>query len=128
MSFLLDECITEPVARALHSVDCRAIYAPDIPDLGRGATDNQVYDYATANGLVVITQDRTLGQERVKQLIALGSGCGVFVLRRPKVDSKRLKLIRILTIWDELERVRVSQEPPYIFECRAQGSKLVRIR
>ena len=127
MNFLLDECITLPVARALAAVECQVVYAPDVQALRQGATDEAVYNYAANKGMVLLTQDRGLGQDKTKQRIARGSGCGVFVLRRPKHDSMRLKLIRILTIWEELERIRTSMKPPFVYECRSEGMKDTRL-
>lgn len=103
MKFLLDECITEPVAKALIAVECPALWSPDVSALGKGADDDAVYHYAATNGMALVTQDVDLAHDKTKQAVAMGSGCGVFLLRRPKIDSKRLKLIRLLTIWEELE-------------------------
>lgn len=128
MRFLLDECITEPVANALAAVRCDVVYAPTVAELGVGAKDEAVYGYAARNGMVVITQDREMGSDKIKQQVVVGSGCGVFILRRPKIDSMRLKLIRILTVWDSIELAAKGLNPPYIFECRAQGNKLSRLR
>jgi len=69
-----------------------------------------------------------MGKDKTKQIVASGAGCGIFILRRPKIDSSRLKLIRILTIWEELERIKREIRPPFIYECRAQGMKLTRLR
>lgn len=126
MSFLIDECITQPVARALLAVKCDVVYAPDV--IGIGAKDPAVYDYATTNAMIVLTQDKEMGKDYTKRVVVLGSGCGVIILRRPKEDNMRLKLVRILTLWDELERIKVTLKPPYIFEARAYGVRLTRLR
>jgi len=128
VSFLLDECITEPVARALAILGCDVIYAPDVDVLGKGAKDDAVYNYAASKGHIVVTQDREMGENRTKQISVAGSNCGVFILRRPKQDSMRLKLVRILTAWDSICEKAAEFDPPYIFECRATGSKITRLR
>lgn len=126
MKFLLDECITEPVARALVAIGLPVVYSPDV--VGRGASDEVVYGHATQHKMSVITQDRGMGDSQTKQLIALGAGCGIFLFRRPKVDSSRLKLIRLLTIWELLESSHESTRPPFIYELRANGQRFTRVR
>lgn len=125
MKFILDECITEPVARALEALGYEVGFAPEL--ISRGAEDDDIYRYAGECGASVLSQDREIITSKTKQAVLRGANCGVFVLRRPRADNKRLKLIRILTLWEQLEHYHREASRPFVFECRSTGIKVERI-
>ena len=54
-TYLLDECISKKGDRNQGQKDSRFVCSVNV--LGRGATDKEIYEYAKAKNLIIITKD-----------------------------------------------------------------------
>lgn len=126
MTYLIDECISEHVAHALQVLGLPVVVSIDA--IYPGATDPEVLDFALREGLTVLTQDLDIGRNQVAQTAMSGGGNGLILLRRPKQTGVVEEMERILRHWGLIERLNSRYRPPFVFELRVRGSRVIRHR
>jgi len=101
--FLIDEDLSRSMARELNAA---GYFAEDVRDVGlRGHSDDEVYQYAQANGAILVTAD--LGFANILQF-PVGTNKGIILLRIPNeisINIVNLKLLNALAVLNEKDIV-----------------------
>ena len=91
MKFAADECCDEPVVAGLRAKSLDVIY---IREIAAGAEDETVLKMATAEGRILITEDKDFGELVVRLRLP---AFGILLVRMDPADSSA-KLARLLEV------------------------------
>jgi hypothetical protein len=125
VTFLFDANMPKVLASVLRDLGKSVSHTDDIKELGRGALDPRVIEYAADHNQIVVSRDLAMAKEPwfapdVKRL-----GAGVFFIRTGK-HGKELRLWPMAQLvfkgWDAMERFAEKNPPPFVALVKPNGT------
>ncbi len=99
LQILVDEDMPHPTAKLLRSLHIDAI---DLRDIGlKGSTDAEVFEYAQAHKMILISRDREFGN---MLKYPLGTHCGIIWVNLPYTFVRHQILDAVERFFMEVER------------------------
>lgn len=125
MIFLFDENMPPRVAAALQALGtCEARHVVD--HLPRGTPDERVFEFAAAQGWLLVTQDIRIRRNPHQRAALWQSGIGAFILTGRGSRSVEQMMIFLLERFPEILTTAAATAPPYIWGVPDRG-KLERL-
>lgn len=123
MNFLFDENLPPGLARALRELGEQVRHVVDVPELGKGATDEEIVTFAAEWDYRIVGRDRAmLKPSQLKALIhAQGIGMYLFRLGKARQPSKWDLIERVIKHWPAIVEHARDNEPPYVMQIRRRG-------
>jgi hypothetical protein len=120
VNFLLDENLPPGLARALHELGEPVRHVVDIPELGKGATDDEIVPFAARWGYRLVGRDKAmLKPSQLKALIhAEGLGMYVFRLGKARQPAKWGLIQIVMKHWPAIAEHARATAPPYVASPR----------
>lgn len=123
MIALFDENMSYDLAWALHRLGKYVRHVRDIPELGKGATDQQIFEYSGPRTVCVVTRDEKAKRtpEYVADIRRLA--VGMFLVYTGSARQLRAWPIVKLVIkaWEEMEAFADANKPPFIALIKSNG-------
>jgi len=129
MSFLFDNNLSHPLARALRLLSQPVTHVRDIDGLGAAAPDDLILNHAARRGYFVVTKDRAILRTPQFRSIITEEGVGVFFLNVGRARQLRAwdEAKFVIKSWDEIVRFSESVAPPSTALVQKNG-RVKRIR
>ncbi len=116
MTFLFDENISPDIVESLRPLDKPVVHVVDVDELGRGALDEDVFDFLEQRpDWVLITQDKKMRRKKHQRQAILDAGLGVFVLIGRAEKSNDALVVLLLQCWPALTKLASQTPRPFIF-------------
>lgn len=123
MNFLFDENLPPALARALRVLGEPVRHVVDVPELGRGATDQEIIPFAARWGYRIVSRD--LGMVKPSQLKAIihaeGVGLYLFRLGKARQPAKWELFQYVIKYWPAITEHAGRTLPPYTMQIRRTG-------
>lgn len=125
MEVYFDENTSQYVAEGLNSM-CMGHFAhvkvfstKKIPELGKGATDEEIYKYVAGRGGIIITQDDDFTHDKMIAELCHKHKVGVFLLRLSKGEADHWAIVKLLiNSWAEIIQTAEKMQKPYWYRVR----------
>lgn len=121
MKFLLDENLSEKLAKALQALDADVYHV--IEFLGTGATDEEVLEHAGQNDLFIITRDERIRYKPNEKAAIKKHKIGVFLLagkNKPGWEINR----QLIWNWEKILDCAQTTKKPFIRRIRSRGRRI----
>jgi predicted nuclease of predicted toxin-antitoxin system len=92
-SFLVDECVARDVHEALRELGHEIIL---VRERFQGSDDEEIFQYASSNGLVVITEDRRFGSLAINYPVRPTAGVVIVLMGNASPPEKAKRISSVL--------------------------------
>ncbi len=124
MIFLFDANMPVVLARALNEFGKQVLHVDTVKELGRGAPDPVILQYAGERGMVVVSKDLSMAGEAWFQPELRKSAAGVvFVRSGSKREQKQLWGLaqQVVRGWDSVEAFAARTPRPFTAILKSRG-------
>lgn len=124
MKFLFDNNMSHPLAQALRLLSQPVTHVRDVQQLGPGATDDLILNFAATREYLVVTKDAAILRTPQFRAIIEEEGVGLFLVKQGRVrklrawDEAKLIVRRL----DDLKHYAETTEKPFLAEIPRTGS------
>ena len=123
MKLLFDNNMSHPLARALRLLSRPVTHVRDIDQLGGGATDDLILNYAASRGYCVLSKDAAIIRTPQFRAIIQEEGVGFFMLRQGRARKLRAwdEAKLVVKAFDNIERFADDTPRPFVAEIIRSG-------
>jgi predicted nuclease of predicted toxin-antitoxin system len=125
VTFLFDENMPKVLAKVLRDLGKSVSHSRDITELGRGALDARVIEYAARNGQIIVSRDFAMADENWFTPAVKKEGAGVIFVRAGRA-GKELKLWPLAQLvvkgWDNIESYSAKNSTPFVALMKRNGT------
>ncbi len=121
--FLFDENLTYYIAQSINLItsnrgDIHVLSTTKIDELGIGATDEEIVNYATSqdHDCYIVTNDKDFSKRQLLPLIMKSQNTGLFLLKFPKKSSFWRKYKFVVNHWEGIMDIVNSKPNPISYQ------------
>lgn len=124
MKFLIDENLSDKMARSLRDIDQQVYHVTEV--LAAGSPDTEVLEYAGSNDYFLITKDNRIRYKPNEKAAIRRYKVGVFLLGGKNIPffETYQQLIRN---WDNILDCAASTARPFVRRVRARGRTIDKV-
>lgn len=123
MIFLFDENISHCLAESIQVIESyrgeiSVLSTTKIPELGRGATDKEIVDYAISlnTDCYIVTNDKDFRKRQLFPLIMNSSNTGLFLIKFPSGSKFWRKYKFIVNHWEGIVEKATADSNPIAYQ------------